>query len=418
MDRQTDNEAAAREWLASYIDRASHPEEIRTVTEHLDALILQQVPQVAADPALVAQLHASTAAHLRVFLGELLGGEPTLVLPAQVVDLAVALARRQIDLGVLLKVYRVAHQTVWDYSKGLIAELADAPRAAALTILWEHGAARIDNSIEQLITVYTTERDAAMEGMVARRMATIQAVLAQESASADVVSRDIGYQVRGTHVGLVLWAHGDPTDETPAKIDAYARQISDRLCVDRPLVVSASRTELWAWLAVPTGFDPGALRQAMLPLAVDRQLRVTAGSPASGLNGFRRTHRQARAAQNLVIDARSAATFTDYADVELVSFLAADKENAEALVNRELGALRGRDAASCRIRETLACYVAHGGNVEATAAALTVHKNTVRYRLAQAEQALAHPLTERRTDLDVALRYVNWYGCTDELAHR
>lgn len=49
-------------------------------------------------------------------------------------------------------------------------------------------------------------------------------------------------------------------------------------------------------------------------------------------------------------------------------------------------------------------------SVEAVADRLFVHKNTVRYRIARAEELLGHPLTERAAHLALALRYVALFG--------
>lgn len=70
----------------------------------------------------------------------------------------------------------------------------------------------------------------------------------------------------------------------------------------------------------------------------------------------------------------------------------------------ELGDLAGPDPATARVRETVSTFLELGGSVERTAAAMFVHKNTIRYRLAQAEELLGHPLSERRTEVAVALR--------------
>jgi DNA-binding PucR family transcriptional regulator len=43
------------------------------------------------------------------------------------------------------------------------------------------------------------------------------------------------------------------------------------------------------------------------------------------------------------------------------------------------------------------------------ASELIVHKNTVRYRLGQAEELIGHPLSERRAHLELALRHLDWY---------
>jgi len=107
---------------------------------------------------------------------------------------------------------------------------------------------------------------------------------------------------------------------------------------------------------------------------------------------------------------RSGEAFTAYADVELVALVGGNEPAVRALVARELGALAGDEKGLDRVRETVAAYLAHGGSVEATASTLIVHKNTIRYRLAQAEELVGHPLSERRTELALALRCLEAYG--------
>jgi purine catabolism regulator len=60
-----------------------------------------------------------------------------------------------------------------------------------------------------------------------------------------------------------------------------------------------------------------------------------------------------------------------------------------------------------RIRETLQSYLDHGLDVRATARALHLHPNSVRYRLSRAEVLLGAPLRSPETivALHVALRF-------------
>jgi DNA-binding PucR family transcriptional regulator len=133
-------------------------------------------------------------------------------------------------------------------------------------------------------------------------------------------------------------------------------------------------------------------------------VRVAVGLPAAGVDGFRQSHREAIDAQRLAVSVGSKELFTAYADVELVCLMTRNEEGARGLVERELGGLAAPDSALDRVRETVQLFLSNGGNVDLTASMLTVHKNTIRYRLAQAEELIGHPLSERRTEVDVALR--------------
>ena len=68
---------------------------------------------------------------------------------------------------------------------------------------------------------------------------------------------------------------------------------------------------------------------------------------------------------------------------------------------RKVLAMAREEAA--RLRETLEASFRLGSHVSA-AEHLQLHEHTVRNRLHRAEEHLGHPLSERRTELQVALR--------------
>ena len=79
------------------------------------------------------------------------------------------------------------------------------------------------------------------------------------------------------------------------------------------------------------------------------------------------------------------------------------------MVLREVGPLAGADKNLGLVRETVLAYL-KTLNVDATAERLFVHKNTVRYRIARAEELLGHSLSERSTQLELALRWLEMFG--------
>ncbi|WP_162788431.1 PucR family transcriptional regulator [Amycolatopsis albispora] len=141
-------------------------------------------------------------------------------------------------------------------------------------------------------------------------------------------------------------------------------------------------------------------------------VRAATGISAPGMAGFRRSHREALAAQSVAITTGNGRPITCYADVELACLAAGSGGMAamRALVERELGQLAATDDATTRLRDTLREYLAHGADARRAGAALHVHRNTVRYRVQQAEQALGHPIDERRAHLELALHCHHVYG--------
>jgi DNA-binding PucR family transcriptional regulator len=81
----------------------------------------------------------------------------------------------------------------------------------------------------------------------------------------------------------------------------------------------------------------------------------------------------------------------------------ANPVSARAFVRAELGRLGDDDRLAARLRETVEASYRCGSHVT-TAAMLHLHEHTVRNRLQKAAELLGRPLSERRTELQVALR--------------
>jgi DNA-binding PucR family transcriptional regulator len=274
--------------------------------------------------------------------------------------------------------------------------------ADVLKLLWGRAGRWINESIEQLMRTYTAEREAALHGAFARRNETIQALLRGEATSVDTATRDLGHQMRAQQTCLVLWLDDATTDASTADLESLAQAVARDLEAGRPLTLVAGRHELWAWLA--TRQVP---ELATISATVERTAaRAAIGGTFPGIDGFRTTHREAIDAQKFVLRSGSSSPATAYGDIELACLMSENPDAARHLVERELGKLAAPDPALDIVRETLSYYLRNGSNIVQTASELYVHRNTVRYRLDQAEQLVGHPLTERRTEMDVALRLV------------
>src|SRR3954451_2434605 len=74
------------------------------------------------------------------------------------------------------------------------------------------------------------------------------------------------------------------------------------------------------------------------------------------------------------------------------------------------GALVENDENHGLLRETLRVFLAAGSSYTATAERLSMHKNTVQYRVGKAEEALGRPLHGREPDVELALRVCRSLG--------
>ncbi|MDF3144730.1 MULTISPECIES: helix-turn-helix domain-containing protein [unclassified Streptomyces] len=73
------------------------------------------------------------------------------------------------------------------------------------------------------------------------------------------------------------------------------------------------------------------------------------------------------------------------------------------MAERELGELLAPTDSARRLRDTLRTYLRLNCNREATARALGVHANTVRYRIGQLREHLGEDFEQRHLKLELAL---------------
>ena len=62
------------------------------------------------------------------------------------------------------------------------------------------------------------------------------------------------------------------------------------------------------------------------------------------------------------------------------------------------------------LRDTLRVFLQESGSFKATAERLTLHKNTVQYRVRKAEESLGRPVGEDRLQVELALLASQWLG--------
>jgi DNA-binding PucR family transcriptional regulator len=395
-------------WAQNFGKLASQDALVDSFADQIDAVIIKQVPEIADDPILVQDLHRGTRAEWRGFVASL-RKDHRLVRPGQSADLARSLARRGLDLGILLKAYRVAQQSVFQFLTEFIdGPSEDAPaRDEILVFIWGLAVQWMTDAVECLIETYCEERQRLHDGAVVRRAETIKALLGDAPPSADDATRLLGHPLSHWQTAYVVWAPEAGSSTTEAMLDV-ANAVAQALGTSRPLTMVAGSRDLWCWVATPREPDlaqlPGlasALQQAGIQAAI--------GRPGPGIQGFRTSHAEARAAESLALGAAHGRALVRYDEEELLILVSAQEALMRRMVAREVGRLCGADKNLTLIRETVLAYLTTL-NIEATAERLSVHKNTVRYRIARAEELLGHPLSQRSTHVELALRWVSLFG--------
>ena len=101
---------------------------------------------------------------------------------------------------------------------------------------------------------------------------------------------------------------------------------------------------------------------------------------------------------------------TSFAEVAPLALMAGSIDLIRAWVIETLGPLADGDDHNATLRDTLRVFLHEGGSFKATAERLTLHKNTVQYRVRKAEESLQHPVVQDRLRTELALLAAHWLG--------
>lgn len=402
--------AVAGQWMRDYVaDSLSRPD-LEHFIDGICASMGSDVPELSADAEIQRDLQLAVRSQFhQVLVVKQADNAQRWDVPvvAEAHSLARTIARRGLDLRVLSQLYHAGHRAVWRFVTDFVNS-ADLPadfKVQIVVMMWEQTSEVMNNMLEELAATYTDEREALLSGALSMRINTIHAVLEGELSDADAASRLLSYPVHRTHTALILWTANSPEQRA---LDSLATRLARSAGCTETLSVPSGSRGLWAWMITADAMADPQIDPAVVPAGV----HVAMGRPGRGIDGFRRTHREARAAQQVASRARERRAVTSYRDVELVSMLAADPAAMSTLIERELAGLLDADEAADRLRETLRAVLAGHGNFEAAARRLAVHKNTVRYRVQQIETRLGRRISDRPLHLELALDCLDMFGRT------
>jgi DNA-binding PucR family transcriptional regulator len=381
----------------------------------LVAQMTREVPELAADKPIGELLDASVLANVSTALNVLATGtvDAQVEAPAAAVEYARRLAQRGVAISALLRAYRLGQA---GFQQQMIQAVSAATKDPATLVQASLQLSNItfdyiDRISEQVVSAYQLERDRWMRNRGAIRSARVTAVLAGGTVDIDETEKSIGYPLRQTHRGAVVWI--EDSSAGPDRLNHLERvigRLAERLGSDRaPLVIAPDDSTVWAWLPVPvTPVDAGLAK----PIAADDGTWIALGDAASGVEGFRLTHRQARQAQIVAMasESQARARVTESAQIGVVALMCADIDAVRAWVHHVLGALAIADEGNARLRDTVRVFLTAGGSYTAAAQQLMLHKNTVQYRIRKAEEARGRPLTDARLDVEVALLAAHLLG--------
>jgi DNA-binding PucR family transcriptional regulator len=390
---------------------------LAAIAAEVQALIEREVPALRDDQRVVAMLQASVVENITTVVHVLRHDIDVTEIgaPTSAIEYARRLAQRDIDAAALVRAYRLGQarfirlfmEQLRDQTGSDDVDGATAMRAV------EQVSDYIDQIVGALLPVYEQERAGWLQHRRAVLAGQVRMILDGERVDVDRLQTLIGYRLRQKHLGLVLWFDGDPVelDVLRALTELVAASASVAGSTDGPLFVPCDDTTAWAWLPLEPDQTLGAAELAALMAKAPESISIALGESASGVDGFRRTHRQAVSAQRVAVAAGSGrARVTPFAEVAPIALMCADLDGLSAWVAETLGPLATLSERNDGLRETARVFLTTGGSYAATADQLFLHRNTVQYRIRQAEQLRGRPLAEGRLALEVALLAWHWLG--------
>lgn len=404
------DEAAVTEYVARVATGLS--ERVNELTADLVELYARELPHLVHDDESVvsllsASLYQNIDTALRIFQH---GIDPTRVeAPAAAMEYARRLAQRGTPVIDLIRAYYLGQTAILNHAVAEATRQTKDPSllggmmAKALTGTF----AFIDRVTQQVVSAYQEERDRWLLNRSAVRAARVRELLKGDGPEVDTVETALGYRLRGIHLAMIVWHAVEPAQGNAlGSLESVTTAIGDGLpTTGLPLLVPADERCAWVWFPLEKAALPEEEHVQRVLAEAEPTVRLVLGEPGEGIEGFRRGHRQAGRVHNLSTAAgeqcERALTFRDVGAIALMS---SDLAATRSWVGDTLGALATDDEQHERLRETLLVFLATGGSYTAAAAKLTMHKNSVQYRVRKAEETLGRAVTDNRLDVEVALK--------------
>ncbi len=344
-------------------------------------------PTSVGDPQYVDGLRDAVSAALAYAIAALAErAEDLPPVPNELLEQARAAARNDVSLDTVLRRYFAGYTLVGDF---LVeeAEQDDSLSARELRRALRTESVLFDRLLIAVSAAYNRELEGRSRGAERRRARKVEMLLAGELVDA----ASLEYELNAWHIAVV--AAGPGARLALRELGATLRR--------RPLLVCAGGETIWAWFG---GIGPFTSEQVKRATAdgFTSGVSLALGEPARGIDGWRRSHRQALAA--LPVALRGSQPVVRYAEVALLAAALQDDVLATSLNDLYLDPLtRDRDGGEALCR-TLSAYFAADRQISAAAASLRVSRQTVSARLRLAEDRIGMPLESCAAALETAFQ--------------
>jgi DNA-binding PucR family transcriptional regulator len=379
-----------------------------------------QIPELRGDAALVELLGTSVEGNVDTILHALRYdiAVERVEAPTAALEYARRLAQRGVPVNALVRAYRLGQRRVNEliFAELRAMDIPEPMRVAVIEAITGTMFEYIDWMSQQVVAVYEEERERWLENRNSLRALRVREILAAtKTIDVDAATTSIRYPLRWHHLGLVMW-YPDPGTEGDelARLQRFLRELGEAAAAAAsPLFVAADQSCGWGWLPY----------RAAVPDAVEKVRRfaqtrpdspsAAIGTMAGGIDGFRRSHREAVDARGVaIISDRRGQTVIAATDpgLSVVARLGGDVAGTRDWVATVLGDLASDNENDARLRETLRVFLGCGCGYKVAAEELNLHFNSVKYRVARAVARRGREIGSDRLDVELALLACHWYG--------
>jgi DNA-binding PucR family transcriptional regulator len=416
--RRLDGDVDVSLYVAKTADRLSN--RLAAVSSGIQGSLEDHIPELRGDARVTELLGASVEGNVGLVLNALRYGIPVERVdpPTAALEYARRLAQHGVPVNALVRAYRLGQRQM---NEIVFAEVraVDIPESVRFTVieaitrtLFEY----IDWISQQVVAVYEDERERWLENQNSLRAVRVREVLAANRAvDTDASSTSIRYPLRWHHLAVIVWCPDEDAEgDELASLQRFVRDLAQAAAADaNPLFVAADRRCGYGWLPFRAeSSDPVAKVSGCAQKRGDGP-SVAIGTMGTGVDGFRRSHREALGARAVATaSGRHERMVISASDpgLSIAALLGGDVGYAREWVDEVLGELAGDNENDERLRETLRVFLGCGSSYKTAAEELAMHFNTVKYRVGRAEARRGRPIADDRLAVELALLLCHWYG--------
>ena len=329
-------------------------------------------------------------------------GEPVeSYVSADMVDTAKELARRGLS-ELLMNVARSTQNTAWELWMKMAFSLTQDSKVLEefLEVSSRSISEFIDSNMRVVTQIILEEKGAQSHDDHIERRTLVSRLLDGRDVDTEQFSRRLSYNLFQKHHACLVWSETPDAEIQP--LEGMARTLAKLTGTVAPLIVFAGPATLWVWMSAAKPLDLNALQGVAHQFP---KMRAAIGSPAMGVNGFRRSHLEALTTQRLMGRLAGAPAVATIDQVRMVSLMTQDLRAARQFVLSTLGRL----ATESRVlQHSLHAFLVNGCNITQTADVLGTHRNTLLRRLERAQDMLPVPFADHRIQIAAALELVIW----------